>query len=146
MGRVDDPHAAVAEFGADRVRAEGGAWAEGHGEAGLYARIPRWSRRLDVLISTRRRGPNPRRPHVLNADRVRPRRPPHPGRSPVTGPVPFPTHGGVCCRIVPRQITGPLPAEDQSSWARPESREEPAPSQDAPQADLNPPDDGIPAR
>ncbi len=30
-GGVDDPHAAVAEFGADGVRAEGGAWAEGHG-------------------------------------------------------------------------------------------------------------------
>ena len=32
LGRVDDPHAAVAEFGADRVRAEGGAWGEGHEE------------------------------------------------------------------------------------------------------------------
>ena len=30
LGRVDDPHAAVAEFGADRVRAEGGTWREGH--------------------------------------------------------------------------------------------------------------------
>ncbi len=29
-GRVDDPHAAVAQFGADGVRAEGGAWDEGH--------------------------------------------------------------------------------------------------------------------
>ena len=27
----DDAHAAVAEFGADRVRAERGAWREGHG-------------------------------------------------------------------------------------------------------------------
>ena len=31
LGRVDDPHAAVAELGADRRRAEGGAWGEGHG-------------------------------------------------------------------------------------------------------------------
>ena len=38
VGRVDDPHAAVAEFGADRVRAERGAWREGHGRAGLYPR------------------------------------------------------------------------------------------------------------
>ena len=30
VGRVDDPHAAAAELGADRVRAEGGAWGEGH--------------------------------------------------------------------------------------------------------------------
>ena len=35
LGRVHHPHAAVAEFGADGVRAEGGAWAEGHGKAGL---------------------------------------------------------------------------------------------------------------
>ncbi len=32
---VDDPHAAVAEFGADGVRAEGGAEVEGHGRGGL---------------------------------------------------------------------------------------------------------------
>ena len=31
MGRVDDAHAAVAEFGGDGVRTEGGAWREGHG-------------------------------------------------------------------------------------------------------------------
>ena len=36
LGGVDDPHAAVAEFGADRIRAKGGAWAEGHGRTGLY--------------------------------------------------------------------------------------------------------------
>ena len=35
VGRVDDPHAAVAEFGEDRIRAEGAAWGEGHDEAGL---------------------------------------------------------------------------------------------------------------
>ncbi len=35
LGRVDDPHAAVAEFGADRIRAERGTWREGHGRAGL---------------------------------------------------------------------------------------------------------------
>ncbi len=29
-GRVDDPHPAVAEFGGDGVRAEGGTWREGH--------------------------------------------------------------------------------------------------------------------
>ena len=43
LGRVDDPHATVAEVGGDGVRAEGGACGEGHTEAGLYARIPRWS-------------------------------------------------------------------------------------------------------
>ena len=32
VGRVDDPHAAGAELGADRVRAEGRAWDEGHGK------------------------------------------------------------------------------------------------------------------
>ena len=31
VGRVDDPHPAVAEFGAEGVRAEGGAWGEGRG-------------------------------------------------------------------------------------------------------------------
>ena len=31
LGRVDDPYAAVAEFGEDRVRAEDGTRAEGHG-------------------------------------------------------------------------------------------------------------------
>ncbi len=30
-GRVDDPHPAVAEFGKDVVRAEGGAWSQRHG-------------------------------------------------------------------------------------------------------------------
>ena len=35
LGRVDDPHAAVTEFGEDRIRAESGAWGEGHGGAGL---------------------------------------------------------------------------------------------------------------
>ena len=34
-GRVDDPHPAVAEFGEDRIRAEGGTWGEGHGEGRL---------------------------------------------------------------------------------------------------------------
>ena len=47
VGRVDDPHAAVAEFGEDRVRAERGAWGEWHGKAGLHARIPRWSAASD---------------------------------------------------------------------------------------------------
>ena len=36
VGRVDDPHPAVAEFGGDRVRAESGARREGHGKDGLY--------------------------------------------------------------------------------------------------------------
>ncbi len=30
VGGVHDAHAAVAEFGTDRIRAERGAWAEGH--------------------------------------------------------------------------------------------------------------------
>ena len=34
--RVDDPHAAVTEFGGDGVRTERGTWGQGHGEAGLY--------------------------------------------------------------------------------------------------------------
>ena len=36
-GRVDDAHAAVAEFGAEGVRAEGGAWGEGHGRGWIIA-------------------------------------------------------------------------------------------------------------
>ena len=40
LGRVDDPHPAVAQFGADRVRAEGGAWAQGHGGLETQPIIP----------------------------------------------------------------------------------------------------------
>ena len=41
VGRVHHPHAAVAEFGADRVRAEGGAWGEGHGWLTIGQLYPR---------------------------------------------------------------------------------------------------------
>ncbi len=33
--RVHDPHAAVAQFGTDHIRAERGAWGQGHGRTGL---------------------------------------------------------------------------------------------------------------
>ncbi len=35
VGRVDDPHSAAADLGADRVRAEGGAWDEEHGNGAI---------------------------------------------------------------------------------------------------------------
>ena len=48
VGGVDDPHPAAAEFGEDRIRAEGGAWGEGHGWGLIIA--PREGPRVRSLL------------------------------------------------------------------------------------------------
>ena len=40
LGGVDDPYAAVAQFGADRIRAERGTWSEGHGRGWIIRPYP----------------------------------------------------------------------------------------------------------
>ena len=60
VSRVHDAHPAVAELGADRVRAEGGAWAETsyvfsqeNSSADLTALLSRHHRQVRVLIVRR---------------------------------------------------------------------------------------------